>query len=115
MIDITTQINSVIEKFPYLEVGDTDSILQGNIFLPKDDLYEVKIDFVGFPDKLPRAFEVGERIPPKADRHKYSNHMLCLTTEAQSYILVKTKVKTLTHFIELILLCLLYTSDAADD
>ena len=90
MKDITTQVNNVIKKFPHLKFNPSCRILEGVIFLPNNDPYEIKIDFHEFPDKLPRVFEVGDRIPSKSDRHKYSNDMLCLTTEAQSYILVKT-------------------------
>jgi len=104
-MDIDHQIKSVLKSFPGLTINKEKMEFSGELFISKMDSYDVKIVIGQFPDKFPLVYEIGERIPPKIDRHIYPiSGNCCLTTAAKEQILIKSKVKSLTSFISLIVI-----------
>ncbi len=102
-MDISKQIEEVTNNFPALVFSSAENELTGQLFVSSSDNYDVVIRINGFPREFPHVFEVGERIPPKADRHIYKNSgRCCLTTRAKEQVLLKTKIKSLNDFISLI-------------
>src|SRR5690606_13096322 len=75
------------------------------VILPDGDSYEIEVDLEPFPQFFPLVTETGGRIPVKMDRHMYpTSSCCCFTTRAKSQILLKTKVKSLPQFFDLILI-----------
>lgn len=99
-MDIKKQINDVLSKYP-----DLKFLEDKNVFVGVLDGYELRIELTPYPKRFPTVFEVGERIPKKADRHIYEDTgNCCFTTSALSQILLKTKIKSLESFIKNIIL-----------
>lgn len=104
-MDISKQINQVLRDFPHLIYDSNKKQLLGELFITEYDSYDIKIELNGFPKSFPLVYEIGERIPPKMDRHIYPNKgNCCLTTVAKEQILIKTKIHTLGSFISLIVI-----------
>ncbi|MEM8528749.1 MAG: hypothetical protein AAGG68_29205 [Bacteroidota bacterium] len=98
------QVVEILEKHSELLYLHEKESLSGRIYIDEDDYYSVLIDFSDFPTFFPKVFEVGERIPQKADRHINSDLSCCFTTPAKECIYLKSEVKTLYDFIEKILI-----------
>ncbi|MGB3343083.1 MAG: hypothetical protein WBA61_04160 [Aequorivita sp.] len=95
------EIEEVLQKYPDLVYDAKDHFLKGTLLLPCQDSYEVLIDLKSYPRFFPTVFEVGSRIPKKAQRHIYGDTgSCCFTTRAQSQILLKTKINSLLQFID---------------
>jgi hypothetical protein len=91
-------------KYENLKYSALNNELYGDLDVGNNDIYDVVIKINGFPKRFPLVFEVGERIPNKDNRHKYSNNQCCLTTKAKEEILLKQKIKTLEQFIDKIVI-----------
>lgn len=74
----------------------------GYVQVSEDDRYNLKI-VINNTIAFPKVYELDERIPRKADRHVNADYSLCFTTKANELILLKTKVKDLISFFDLIL------------
>lgn len=99
------QIEEVLKSFPKLSYSEQNSEFIGELFITETDFYEVKVNILNFPREFPFVYEIGERIPQKADRHIYPNSgRCCLTTTAKEQVLLKTKIHTLKDFILLIVI-----------
>jgi hypothetical protein len=102
-MDINQQINEVLESFPHLNWDKDNLEFTGELFIASNDSYDIRVVLSVYPNRFPLVFEIGERIPSKADRHVYEGlGNCCLTTAAKECILLKTKIKTLHDFISLI-------------
>jgi hypothetical protein len=102
---IEEQIDEVLSVHRGLEFNPTANVLQGEIFLPDGDSYDIKMVLDSYPRLFPTVYEVGNRIPRKMDRHIYPDSgSCCFTTRAKSQILLKTVIKTLLLFIDEILI-----------
>jgi len=100
-MDINSQIEIVITKYPYLKYNKKKNWLYGKIFVSKFDSYNININLNPYPELFPQVYELDERIPKKADRHIYSDSgSFCFTTQAKSQILLKTKISSINLFIE---------------
>lgn len=100
-MDINYEIEELMQKYPTLEYNSEKKELYGDLYISKNDCYEIKIDLIPYPKYFPNVYEVGERIPPKVDRHIYTDSgACCFTTLAKSQILLKTKIKNLSYFIK---------------
>ena len=96
-------IEEVLKEYPSFEYNSGRRIISGYFYISKRDSYNVEIHIYNFPNTFPVVFEMDERIPVKADRHTNKNSSLCFTTKPNEVIYLKTIVKSLTEFIELIL------------
>lgn len=97
------QISKVILSQPGLTYHEKSKCLVGQIQIDEDDSYSVIIDLSIDSEKFPRVLETGERIPQTMDRHKFpQTDVCCLTTEARAQILIRTKIRTLSSFVDLI-------------
>lgn len=95
------EIEEVLQKYSDLVYDVKDHFLKGTLLLAYQDSYEVLIDLKPYPRYFPEVFEVGGRIPKKAQRHIYGDTgSCCFTTRAQSQILLKTKINSLLQFID---------------
>jgi hypothetical protein len=104
-MDINHQIQDVLKAYPTLDFDQTRNMFVGELFISKYDYYDLEIDISPFPRFFPDVYEVGERIPKKADRHIYVNsETCCLSTSAKAQILLKTKIGNLRLFIKDILI-----------
>lgn len=104
-MDLQEQINDVLEFHKGLVYNSLSNTLEGEIFLPDGDCYDVSILVDGFPKNFPRVSENGGRIPKKMDRHVYPDSgNCCFTTRAKSQILLKTVLKSLLDFVDEILI-----------
>jgi len=100
-MDIKDQINDVLKNYHGLKYDPDSNSFSGKICITSNDCYEVVVDLSKYPTLFPIVYEVGERIPQKMDRHKYSNSdACCFTTFAKAQILLKTKISTLLTFIK---------------
>lgn len=99
---INNQIDIILKKYTFLTFNSEESCFIGVVQVDEDDKYNLKIDI---NNKLffPRVYELDGRIPKKADRHINSDYSLCFTTKANELILLKTKVKDLISFFDLVL------------
>ena len=104
MVEKMNQIESVLEKYPSLEYDKEKDIIFGMIEVDENDKYEIQVlELNRFPNKFPMVREIGERIPRKADRHIYENTFsCCFTTPSREQILLKTRIKSLLNFMDLI-------------
>lgn len=101
---MTEEINDVILNHPGLGYDVNKNTLEGEIYLPDGDSYEVLIDLNVYPSLFPTVYETEGRIPRKLDRHIYTETgSCCFTTRAQSQVLLKTKITSLLKFIDEIL------------
>jgi hypothetical protein len=101
---IEQQIEKVLKEHPLLTYNNSTKMFFGTLITDTNDSdsYSVEIYLNRFPFSFPLVREVGERIPPKADRHKYKDDYCCFTTEAKERILLKKRIFTLSDFISLI-------------
>ena len=102
---IEEQINEVLDCHNGLVFNSSSNTLEGELFLPDGDSYDVLINLNNYPRIFPTVHEIGGRIPKKMDRHVYPDSgSCCFTTRAKSQILLKTVVKSLLDFIDKILI-----------
>lgn len=97
-------VEEVLKEYPSFEYNSERRIIFGYFDISKNDSYNIEIHINNFPDTFPDVFEMDERIPVKADRHTNLDGSLCFTTKPNEIIYIKTTVKSLTDFIELILI-----------
>jgi len=90
---------SKIRGFPLLRYNEDKSIISGSIIVDDTDSYDIQIALRGFPNGVPVVYETEGRIPRKDDRHTYNSGELCLTTEPNMEIYLKSMVKTIEDFI----------------
>ncbi|OIQ22184.1 MAG: hypothetical protein BM557_02070 [Flavobacterium sp. MedPE-SWcel] len=104
-MDIKVQIEDVLSFHKGLEYKPENNSLEGELFLPDGDSYDVVINLNSYPRLFPIVYETGGRIPVKMDRHVYpESGSLCFTTRARCQILLKTIIKSLLDFINEILI-----------
>ncbi len=96
-------IEYILEKFPFLTYNSEERYFIGYIQIDEDDKYHLKIKINNFPKTFPKVYELEDRIPKKAERHVNADYSLCFTTKANEEILLKTKIKDLQSFFQLIL------------
>ncbi len=100
-MDIKQQIDDVLERFPELTFNHQENTFTGEIAVFENDFYSVLIDIDRWNNGFPKVYEIGERIPHELDRHVFEDTgNCCFTTPRLEEIYLKTKVKTLAHFIE---------------
>lgn len=97
------QINIILKKHPFLTFNSEEGCLSGYVQIDEDDKYNLKID-INNTSRFPRVYELDDRIPRKADRHVNGDFSLCFTTKANELIQLKTKVKNLNLFFDLVLI-----------
>ena len=103
-MELKSQISDVLKHYPSLSFNEINNSIDGELFISKDDSYDVSIELEPYPKHFPRVFETGERIPRKVSRHIYSDSgSCCLSTQAKAQILLKTQIKTLYLFVKEIL------------
>lgn len=102
---IDEQIEEVLSFHTDLVYISDSNSLEGELFLPDGDSYEVSIGLNSYPNLFPTVHEIGGRIPRKMDRHIYPDSgSCCFTTRAKSQILLKTVIKSLLEFIDDVLI-----------
>lgn len=102
-MDTKQDIASVIYSHKELEYSESENTLTGKLCISENDFYELKIFLTPYPNAFPDVNEIGERIPKKADRHIYMDTgFCCFTTKAISKIFLRTKIKSISAFIKLI-------------
>lgn len=100
-MDISKDIEAVLTKHQGLVYHLGSNSLNGELFLPDNDSYDVVIKLDMYPELFPTVLEVGGRIPNKLDRHMYiDSGSCCFTTAAKSQVLLKTKITTLLEFVD---------------
>lgn len=100
-MELKSQIEEVVTNLPGLLFNEINNSIDGELFISKNDSYDVSIEIEPFPIHFPRVFEVGERIPRKVSRHIYSDTgSCCFSTQAKAQIILKTQIKTLYQFIK---------------
>ena len=97
------QINTILKKHPSLNFNSEEGCFYGYVQIDEDDKYNLKID-INNTSRFPRVYELDDRIPRKADRHVNIDYSLCFTTKANELIQLKTKVKDLDLFFDLVLI-----------
>lgn len=98
---IKSEIREALDRHTGLFYNKKEHSICGELFISNGDSYEVRIELKPYPVYFPNVFEVGGRIPIKADRHIYTNSgSCCFTTRAKSQILLKTKITSLLKFID---------------
>lgn len=103
MVVDNNQLEIIQKKYPFLTYNDKERYFIGYLQVDDDDKYNLKIDISSNISSFPKVFELDDRIPKKADRHINSDYSLCFTTKANELILLKTKIKDLVSFFDLIL------------
>jgi hypothetical protein len=98
------QIETALNEHPFLRYDSSKRMFSGTLIIDShdNDSYSVEIYIDCFPTTFPLVREIGERIPPKADRHKYKDDYCCLTTSAKEQILLKKRIFTLSEFISMV-------------
>jgi hypothetical protein len=100
-MEFKSQIEEVLLYYPDLSFNEINNSIDGELFISKDDSYDVSIELETYPKYFPKVFEIGERIPRKISRHIYSDTgSCCLSTQAKAQILLKTKIDSLYLFIK---------------
>jgi len=100
-MDIKKQIEEVLHKHKGLIYHPDDNSLDGELFFPDGDSYDLVIKLDLYPRFFPTVYEIGGRIPIKMDRHMYTDTgSCCFTTGAKSQILLKTKITSLVKFVD---------------
>lgn len=100
-MELSPQIQEVLAHYPYLTFNEINNSIDGELFISKEDSYDVSIILRQYPKHFPLVFEIGERIPRKLTRHIYSDTgSCCLSTLAKAQILLKTKITTLYLFVK---------------
>lgn len=100
---IGNQLDLILKSYPFLTFNSKERCFTGYIQVDEDDRYNLKIDINNTVD-FPRVYELDDRIPKKADRHINADYSMCFTTKANELILIKTKVKDLILFFNLVLI-----------
>jgi len=99
---INNQVDIILKKYTFLTFNNEEGCFIGVVQVDEDDKYNLKID-INNNQFFPKVYELDGRIPKKADRHINSDYSLCFTTKANELILLKTKVKDLISFFDLVL------------
>ena len=99
---INNQIDLILKKYSFLTFNNGKRCFIGVIQVDEDDKYNLKID-INNTSFFPKVYELEDRIPKKADRHINSDNSLCFTTKVNELVLLKTKVKDLISFFNLVL------------
>ncbi|MDE5417645.1 hypothetical protein L3049_06450 [Labilibaculum sp. DW002] len=100
-MELNLQIQEVLKHYPDLSFNEINNSIDGELFISKDDSYDVSIELEPYPRHFPRLFEVSERIPRKVTRHTYTDTgSCCLSTQAKAQILMRTEVETLYLFVK---------------
>ncbi len=100
-MDINHQVEEVLKRFPTLTYRADEKELIGELFITDNDSYDIRIILGKYPNEFPAVYETEERIPKKVERHIYTDSgSCCLTIRAKAQILLHTKVKTLSIFIQ---------------
>ncbi len=60
------------------------------------DAYQWRIELPQYPERLPRVFETGGRIPRNMDEHTFSDGMLCLGSELRLRLAIGPRFNLLT-------------------
>lgn len=100
-MDLKSQISDVLKQYPSLSFNEINNSIDGELFISKEDYYDVSIELEPYPKHFPRVFETGERIPRKVSRHIYSDSgSCCLSTQAKAQILLKKQIHSLYLFVK---------------
>ena len=100
-MELKSQIEEVLIHYPDLSYNEINNSIYGELFISKDDSYDVTIELEPYPKHFPKVFEVSERIHRKVTRHTYSDSgSCCLSTQAKAQILLKTHINTLYQFVK---------------
>lgn len=100
-MDIKSQIKEVLAHYRGLYFNEINNSVEGELFISKDDSYDISMLLAPYPKHFPVVFEMGERIPRKVNRHIYSNTgSCCLSTQAKAQILLKTQITSLNSFVK---------------
>lgn len=100
-MEMQAQIKEVTLLFPELLFDEQTYVFKGSLEAFENDVYLVLIDIHPWPRRFPYVYETGERIPHDLDRHIYTDTgNCCFTTPRLEEVYLKSKVKTLTQFIE---------------
>lgn len=100
-MELKSQISDVLKYYPSLSFNEINNSIYGELFISKDDSYDLLIELDPYPKHFPRVFETGERIPRKVSRHIYSDSgSCCLSTLAKAQILLKTQIQSLYLFVK---------------
>lgn len=98
---IENQIQEVLKRHKDFIFDIEKNTLEGELWLPDGDSYDLIIKLDPYPRFFPAVYEIGGRIPIKMDRHMYTDTgSCCFTTRAKSQILLKTKITSLLKFID---------------
>lgn len=100
-MDIKSQIEEVLAHYRGLSYNEINNSIDGELFISKDDSYDISMLLAPFPKHFPVVFEMGERIPRKVTRHIYSDTgSCCLSTQAKAQVLLKTQITSLYLFVK---------------
>jgi len=98
---INPQVEEALERFPTLTYNAKGKEFVGELFITDNDSYDIHITLGKYPKEFPAVYETEERIPKKVERHIYTDSgSCCLTTRAKAQVLLSTKVKTISIFIQ---------------
>lgn len=98
---LKSQISDVLTYFPSLSFNEINNSIDGELFISKEDYYDISIELEPYPKHFPRVFETGERIPRKVSRHIYSDSgSCCFSTQAKAQILLKKQIHSLYLFVK---------------
>jgi len=104
-MDIKTETEAVLMRYPALVYCEEKNELQGVLFIGQNDSYGLRISLNPYPTSFPIVYETEERIPKKVHRHIYTDtKSCCFTTQAKAQILLNSKITSLTLFISEILI-----------
>ena len=100
-MELKYQVSELLGHYPGLSFNEINNSIDGELFISKDDSYDVSIELEPYPRNFPKVFEVSERIPRKVTRHIYSDSgSCCLSTQAKAQVLLKTKITSLYLFVK---------------
>lgn len=100
-MELKSQISEVLEHYHGLSFNEINNSIDGELFISKDDSYDVSIELAPYPKFFPQVFEIGERIPRKVTRHIYTDTgSCCLSTSAKAQILLKSQIQSLYLFVK---------------
>lgn len=102
-----TQLNSVVQKYPHLEIvsENGEKLLRGNLDIVDENgrkwesyLMEIKYK-EGFPYRYPKVYELSNKIPKIANWHIYKDGSCCIDVPPSEIIKCKNGI-TVIGFIE---------------
>jgi len=100
-MDIKQEIATVLTQYYTLSYDSNKNEFVGELYISKEDSYDILIQLNPYPYSFPIVFETADRIPKKLDRHIYTDTgSCCLTTSAKAQILLKTQITSLSLFIK---------------